>query len=124
MVISGISGNLSAAPFEDKGDGTIYDNTTKLIWQKCGDGQDSLSCEGELVQYNWSNSKIYCAQLTLAGKKWRLPSRQEIFGLLDLTVGKDPFINQVAFPNTKGYRYWSDTPYEKNPSVMWTVHFY
>jgi hypothetical protein len=119
-----LSGSLLSAPYEDKGDGTVLDTATKLLWQKCGDGQNELTCEGKGVQNNWSNAGIYCAQLKLAGKQWRLPTKEEIFGLLDLSQPKDPYIDGTAFPNTIGYRYWSNTPYVKNPSVVWTTHFY
>ena len=116
---------IESAPFSDNGNGTVTDTGTKLIWQKCTEGQDVLTCEGEAAQMNYSQANIYCANLQLANKKWRLPKREEIFGLLDLT-SKDEYskIDTSVFPKTVAYRFWSSTPTNSNETVMWTTHFY
>lgn len=49
-------------------------------------------------------ANIYCAQLELAGKKWRLPAREKLFGLLDISIKSYSKIDATAFPNTQGYR--------------------
>ena len=116
--------SIYSLPYTDNGDGTILDQKTNLVWQKCSQGQDEKTCEGEATQTNWMQANVYCGQLVLAGKKWRLPKREEILGLLDVSIKADSKIDPTAFPNTSAYRFWSSTVYDKNPSVMWTTHFY
>ncbi len=116
--------SIISAPFEDNGNGTVKDSGTKLIWQKCGDGQDPLTCEGEAAQHNWMQANIYCTSLKLENKKWRLPKREEIAGLLVLDSQTDAKIDPTAFPKTAAYRYWSSTPTNAKEKVMWTAHFF
>ena len=116
--------SMEAVPYSDNGNGTITDKGSKIVWQKCIDGQDILTCEGDAVQMNYMQANIYCTNLGLADKKWRLPKREEIFGLLDLTSKEDSKIDGSAFPKTQAYRYWSSTPTDSKEKVMWTTHFY
>ena len=66
--------------FIDNGNGTISDNNTGLIWQKCSVGQNNdASCSGTAATYNWykatgtydasynSATQNVCGALTLGG---------------------------------------------------------
>lgn len=84
----------------DNGDGTILDKRTKLIWQKCANGlNNDATCSGTLALTNWSNSLLYCKNLTLAGKSWRLPNAVEFITLIDVNIATTPRINATLFPN-------------------------
>ncbi|MFL1404225.1 DUF1566 domain-containing protein [Marinobacter sp. M1N3S26] len=56
------------------------------------------------------------------GKGWRLPTRQELESLLDLTR-HDPAIDTERFPDTQSCRYWTSTPCAWNTSARWVVSF-
>ena len=46
--------NINSMSFTDNGNGTINDNNTGLMWQKCSVGQNNDStCSGSAVTYNW-----------------------------------------------------------------------
>ena len=84
----------------DNGNGTILDKRTKLIWQKCANGQNNDStCSGTLALTNWSNSLLYCKNLTLAGKSWRLPNAVELITLIDVNIATTPRVSATLFPN-------------------------
>jgi len=84
--------------FVDKGDGTLLDNQTHLMWQKKDDGQ----CR------TLRDSEVYCKALTLGGHRdWRLPTIDEL-----LSVSR--YWRQI-FANPKDDTpYWSSTVI-KNP---------
>lgn len=109
--------------FTDNGDGTIRDNTTGLLWQKCSRGQNNDSnCSGTATTINWSGALSYCTSLTLAGKTWRLPSFNEIFSLVDTTKTSSPVMN-TNFPNTIQNLYWSSTTYASSTTFAWIASF-
>jgi hypothetical protein len=84
------------------------------MWQRQDDG----------VQYNWyrasgtfdathnPESTDVCGSLALGGyDDWRLPARQELFGIVDYGVsGAEPRIRADAFPDTKPSSYWTAIP--------------
>ncbi len=88
-----------AGDLVDNGDGTVLNKRTKLIWQKCAMGQSNLDCMGgALSTANWANTLLYCKNLNLAGKSWRLPSITELVSLLDMSKPA-PFFDTSYFPN-------------------------
>ena len=109
--------SIYSLPYTDNGDGTILDQKTNLVWQKCSQGQDEKTCEGEATQTNWMQANVYCGQLVLAGKKWRLPKREEILGLLDVSIKADSKIDPTAFPNTSPYFLLDSSPAYSNISL-------
>ena len=71
--------------FRDNGDGTVTDTKTKLIWQKCSIGQNNdATCSGKATRlsWDWGRAKNSCKKLKLAGKKWRLPEKEELKSLI------------------------------------------
>lgn len=56
------------------------------------------------------------------GEGWRLPTREELESLLDLSR-HDPAIDTNLFPDTKSCAYWTSTPCAWNPSARWVVDF-
>jgi len=46
--------NINPMSYTDNGNGTVTDNNTGLVWQKCTVGQSNdATCSGTDVQYNW-----------------------------------------------------------------------
>ena len=118
-----------AADWSDKGDGTIRDNRSGLLYQKCSYGQNNdSSCSGTVTPINWQNSLSYCDSLSLAGRKWRLPSVAELVALVDLTRTSIPYIDLGYFPGTPAdgatqYHYWSSTTAPNNANYSNLLNF-
>src|SRR5947208_14336300 len=68
---------------------TVLDNKTKLTWQRAV-GQTGV---------DWATAKNYCTNLNLSGTGWRLPTRNELVTLVDLSQPSTP-IDPTAFPST------------------------
>ena len=58
--------------FMDKGDGTIFDTITGLVWEKNTGG--SLS---------WQTGIDYCFSLILAGNDWEMPTPAQLITIMD-----------------------------------------
>ncbi len=115
------------AAYIDNGDGTVTDNLTGLMWQKCSMGQtnnsDSGACDGSASQFNWQNAMNQSEALTLAGHSdWRLPNHNELQSIVDHSTYY-PAIDSSAFPNTVSSRYWSSTTCVNNQNCAWYVYF-
>ncbi len=135
---SGQDGAYSIHPmlFADNGDGTITDNVTGLLWQKCSMGLSGVGCStGTAATYNWyqatgtydatynSSTTNICGSLSLAGTGWRLPTEYELGTIVNFGTSS-PAINTSYFPNTQSSgEYWSST-YPPNTADAWYVYFY
>ena len=112
--------------YTDNQDGTVVDNVTGLLWQKCSGGQDNLTCNGSGTTYQWGSAKSYCDNLILGGKSdWRLPTKPELRSLID--YGKiNLMIDSTIFSNTSSLYYWTSTEYpiSTNKDYYWYVYFY
>jgi hypothetical protein len=92
----------------------VWDRQTGLMWSNTL-GDSRLSHE---------DAEKACAELQLAGHAdWRLPSRQELQTILDLTK-HDPAIDTSLFPGTKSEAYWSGCRLAADPDYAWIVSFY
>src|SRR5690242_11194126 len=77
------------------GDGTVTDRATGLLWQQTDGGE-----------MTWERAREYCGGLTLAAKSgWRLPTNQELFGILDHNSPK-PAVDK-AFTKTDAEYWWT-----------------
>jgi hypothetical protein len=66
----------------------------------------------------------YCKNLNFAGKTWRLPNVNELFSIVDVSVGVQPPINTTFFPGTPaGANYWTSTTVQGTPASGWLVSF-
>ncbi len=81
----------------DLGDGTVYDPSTKLTWQQSYGS----------TTYDWPGAKAYCDGLVLAGRKWALPTLDQLRTIV--VMERSPSIDSVAFPNTPAKDFWSST---------------
>jgi hypothetical protein len=116
--------NINPMSYTDNGDGTVTDNNTGLMWQKCTVGQNNDSmCSGTGTIYNWyqasgtydtvgnPSTQNVCGELTVGGHSdWRLPSKKELINIVDYSIPKTgPAIKTAFFPNTYTSGYWSST---------------
>lgn len=75
-------------------------------------------CNGERVNFKKAEEAI-----DALGEGWRLPTRQELESILDLS-SYDPAVDQDRFPDTKSTWYWTSTKCAWDSSAVWIVHFY
>jgi hypothetical protein len=109
--VSGGNKNLVQS-FTDNNDGTIKDNTTGLIWQKCSRGQNNdATCSSGATQANWLTILGDCSILNLAGKTWRLPNINELITIAEFEKITGPKINLTFFPGAVSGTYWTSTTF-------------
>ncbi len=73
---------MATSSFADQNNGTVKDNTTGYIWQKCNIGETYLSgsntCTGTPATLTWYDALDQCGNLDLGGRSdWRLPTMDE-----------------------------------------------
>ncbi len=108
------TGLPNPASYTDRGDGTVRDNVTGLLWQR----------DVPSATYSWQQAKDYCSSLTVAGCGWRLPTRIELVSLVDFTKPyPGPTIDANAFPGTPGEEFWSSSLWAGSSSYAWSVNF-
>ncbi|MBI4848580.1 MAG: DUF1566 domain-containing protein [Nitrospirae bacterium] len=130
--------NINPMSFTNNGNGTVTDNNTGLMWQRCSIGQNNDdTCSGTTQSYNWyrasgtyqstynPDSQDVCGDLVRGGySDWRLPSKKELITIVDYAVPyPGPTINAAYFPNTSASHYWSSTTNAYNPYDAWLVDF-
>jgi len=120
--------------FTDNHDGTITDNVTGLLWQKCTLGLSGLDCaSGTATLIDWytaTNASNACGSSTLVGLSWRLPTAYELRTIVD--YGRKTLISYGVygaaidtnnFPNTQVNVYWASSTYANQPNDALYVHF-
>jgi hypothetical protein len=123
-----VSGGEEVIPsFTDNNNGTITDNNTGLMWQKCSRGQNNNdSCTGSASYSVWGDALAYCNNLVLpltsGYDDWRLPNIKELESLTD-DAFYTPVIDPAYFPATPVDTYWSSTTYALYPYSAWGVAF-
>jgi|WetSurMetagenome_2_1015567.scaffolds.fasta_scaffold00033_43 hypothetical protein len=109
----------AAAGYTNNGDGTVTDNVSGLIWQKCSAEQNYQTCSGAAMDMVWADALTYCNNLALGGgTAWRLPDVMELKSLAD-SSRHDPAINTTYFPSTVSTGYWSSTTYVYYSTNSW-----
>ncbi len=110
--------------YTDKGNGTVLDNVTGLVWQK------AVAMASQA--FSWADAPGYCSGLTLpapAGLKWQVPTRIQLLSLVDYTTlaaMDGPFLGSGQPPG--GKYTWTSTPWvvSQNPAKpqdAWMVNF-
>ena len=94
----------------------VTDHITGLQWQD--------NTEAKTIRKNWADAQTYCSSLSLDGGEWRLPTIQELQGIV-VDGAYNPSIDTTAFVNyeTSDY-YWSSTTNADGTSYAWIVGFY
>jgi hypothetical protein len=107
--------------FTDNGDGTVKDNATGLIWQKCSKGLNATDCSGTAVTATWASAISYCGTISnlpaSSPKTWRLPQINELKTIVDTTKATSPAIDTTVFPATVAGFYWSSSTFASDPTM-------
>jgi hypothetical protein len=98
--------------YSTQADDVMTDNVTQLEWQQSVDGKP----------YAWSEAVDHCAGLDTDGGGWRLPSRIELYSLVDFTSA-NPTIDSSAFPDTPAEHFWSSSRFVGDRASAWGVNF-
>jgi len=82
------------------------DEKTGLVWQ-----DNQVVSQNEMTQ---QEAIVYCQNLKLDGfEDWRLPIVKEFYTIIDLTKNRPALKNGFEVRNDE--RYWTSTPFAKNP---------
>jgi len=103
--------------FVDKGDGTVEDKATGLIWQQ-KDSRDPL---------DWEYALNYCSDLDLAGRTdWRLPSAKELQSIVDYSRSPESTdsaaIDPIFSVTDKNAYFWTSTTHLDGPKPSRAVY--
>jgi hypothetical protein len=105
-----------ATSYTDNGNGTITDNATGLMWQKCSSGFSGTNCTtGSDSSMTFNQATSTCAAASTGGHSdWRLPNLKELLSLVD--YGVVPSINSTYFPHEQTFDNgtWTSTADEGN----------
>jgi len=96
------------------GQNTVVDRMTKLTWQRASGGPA-----------NHQGAIEACAELTIAGGGFRLPTIKELQTIVDVSRAMPPVIDTGAFPDVPAGAspYWSATKRASNDTEAWFVNF-
>ena len=123
-----------AATYTDNGNGTVTDTATALMWDRCSQGQSGASCAtGAIIFMPWSAALTAAVTANTANYKgfndWRLPNKNEMESIVDITMFPQPTLNLTAFPappnagQGQSLSYWSSTSIGAG-SNAWSPSFF
>lgn len=93
---------------------TIYDKTTKLIWQ---DSKDNKK-----LSLTYAKAQNYCSKLVIdKHTNFRIPTMDELQSIIDYK-NYDPAIVK-GFEYVSNEAYWTTTPFADDDKVVWLIHF-
>ena len=104
----------------------VTDSTAKLAWRRCAEGLrwDGKACSGKLMTYKYAQAKDAAADVAKgSAKAWRIPTKDELVGLVDKTAKKKPRIDVKAFPQTPAQPTWAMRPGSDDDLNAWLVNF-
>ena len=112
-------------------DGPIArDFINKLEWMRCSVGQvwSENTCEGEILLLSIPEAEELVERLgSLNGGGWRLPTSNELAGLVTKKETRPddvrPNIDSNTFPNTLAGPYWSSDVSFYSSRYQWSVNF-
>ena len=99
----------------------VRDTTTQLTWRRCAEGQrfDGKACAGKPARFSYAGAKKAAGA---AASGWRIPTREELVGLVDRKVRK-PKIDAKAFPKTPSLSFWASRQGSDDDLGAWLVSF-
>jgi hypothetical protein len=116
-MICDLNDQCETAQYQSNGDGTVTDEVTGLVWQQ---QTPNNQCSENSGGCTWQEAQTYCQNLQLAGGGWTLPTREQLFSLVDL--GGEPTIDASVFPSA-AYDYWTSTAVSGSSNVAWAGGF-
>ncbi len=121
----GITPTAPAIQFDERDDGTLVHNPSRLQWQRCVLGQvwDGQSCTGTPQTLSWS-AALQAAEVHVQDgwSDWRLPNRNELASLVESRCFL-PALDAGVFPNGPAGAYWTSSPQFDALDAAWTVNF-
>ena len=119
------AGTASPAPrFSDKGNGTVTDNLTGLVWLKNADcvGINPKPWAFALAgANNLSSGTCGLTDGSIAGD-WRLPNRKELLSLLNRQqVDNSVWLNVSGFSGVEPNIYWTSSTAAQSGNYAWCV---
>lgn len=108
----------------------VGDLVTGLVWEMKRTG-GGLSDASRTYTNHGDGSKKDTSTLVAAlnargvcgATNWRLPTFEELQGLVDFSVASGPQVDTAWFPNTADNWYWSSTGYAGDPRSAWSLQF-
>jgi hypothetical protein len=94
----------------------VLDNATGLVWEK----------SPQPTSAKWTVARRICIEKHVGGQKgWRLPSLEELSGLVDSSVAPPSLALPPGHPflAIRSAVYWSSTRPGEDPKGAWGVHF-
>lgn len=110
--------------FKVSGDGQeVLDTSTRMSWRRCPEGMQWVgqTCSGKATKFSFAGAKKALAAAGAGG--WRIPSREELLGIVDTTAKKKPRIDAVAFPKTPSALFWATRAGSSDDLNAWLVSF-
>jgi Protein of unknown function (DUF1566) len=121
------SASQAQGRFTISGDGQeVTDTTTKLAWRRCAEGLrwDGKTCSGKLKTFKYPEAREAAAAAAKRdAKAWRIPTRDELVPLVDMSAKKRPRIDVKAFPQTPAKPFWAMRPGSDDDLSAWLVNF-
>lgn len=120
--VSDGSEELKSYSYTDNEDGTVTDNATGLIWQKCLAGYTYSAgyCYGTSSSLTWMEAMEYCENATTGLEtNWRLPSYNEMVSLYNSTQPQGQDTSSLS----GSHSLWSSTSVPSLPGRVWTMSF-
>jgi hypothetical protein len=104
----------------------VGDASSHLTWRRCVEGQrwDGKTCSGTVLKFTYAEAKRRARAAAQAGAPaWRLPTRDELVGLVDRKLKGKPKIDLDAFPKTPTTPQWATRPGSDDDLNAWLVSF-
>ena len=113
--------------FRDRGDGTVTDGLTGLMWLKdagCFGALDYESTYTTIADFNSNPSGYGCEDYTAHYDDWRLANRTELLSLIDWSRQTPPLPEGHPFVNLSSYAYRTSNTCASPSYMEWNVDMY
>ncbi|MFC3033564.1 DUF1566 domain-containing protein [Pseudoalteromonas fenneropenaei] len=116
-----------ATRFTTHDDGTVSDNLTGLMWQRCNYGESynasTQSCDGQATRVNWQQALQASENFRLAGHDdWHVPNIKALASIVEHQCVL-PAVNESVFAGAKNDNYWSNTGDLVRQDHAWVYQF-
>jgi hypothetical protein len=104
----------------------VTDSVSHLVWHRCVEGMhwDGKACSGKPGTFSYAAAKKAAAAIAQReDKAWRIPAREELVSLVDMTKKKKPRIDTQAFPQTPAKLFWATKAGSDDDLNAWLVSF-
>jgi hypothetical protein len=104
----------------------VTDSVSHLVWHRCVEGMhwEGKACSGKPATFSYAGAKKAATAIAQReGKAWRIPAREELVALLDMTTKKKPRIDSKAFPQTPAKLFWATRAGTDDDLNAWLVNF-